>query len=190
MSLSQTSKWQVQFAANVIGSGGVIAHPTEAVWGLACHPGNESAVHNILKIKKRPIDKGLILVAGDAQYFSFLLNDLSEDLYERFIEPVSRPTTWLVPDPNDRVPSYIKGKFSSVALRVSQHPIVKELSRRVGSPLISTSANPAGKAPAMNLREARDYFRGQVDYLLPGHLGGYDSPSEIKDLVTGQVIRL
>lgn len=189
MALSLTSKWQVQFAANVINAGGVVAHPTEAVWGLACHPGNEEAVHQILNIKKRPIEKGLILVAGEAEFFSSILNDLPSDLVDRFLAPVSRPTTWLVPDEKDRVPSYIKGRFSSVALRVSSHPLVKELTHRVGAPLVSTSANPAGKEPAMNLHQARTYFWGQVDYLLPGHLGGYDKPSEIKDLLSGQVIR-
>jgi L-threonylcarbamoyladenylate synthase len=190
VSLSQTSKWQVQFAANIINSGGVIAHPTEAVWGLACHPGDERAVHKILEIKKRPIKKGLILVTGDARHFAHILNGLPEALLERFLSPVSRPTTWLVPDKMDRVPAHIKGEFSSVALRLTTHPLVVELTRRVGAPLISTSANPAGKSPAMNLREARDYFRGQLDYLLPGYLGGHDKPSEIKDLVSGQVIRL
>ena len=57
-------------------------------------------------------------------------------------------------------------------------------------PLVSTSANPSGKEPAKNLREARDYFRGKIDYLLQGPLGGYDKPSEIKDLVSGETIRV
>lgn len=190
MSGNQVSTWQVQFAANIISSGGVVAHPTEAVWGLACHPGSMTAVQKILAIKNRPVEKGLIMVSGDAEHFSFLLRDLSPSLRERFLAPVSRPTTWLVPDEKNRVPEYIKGRFSSVALRLSTHPIIGELSRRVGSPLVSTSANPAGKEPALNLREARDYFRGKVDYLLAGALGGYDKPSEIKDLVSGQVIRV
>lgn len=189
MSLSRLSEWQVQFAAKVINSGGVIAHPTEAVWGLACDPGNEAAVYKILQLKNRPVEKGLILVAGDAYYFEPLLSKLPLELKQRFLAPVSSPTTWLVPDEANCVPSYIKGSFSSVALRITNHPLVAGLSRRVGSPLVSTSANPAGKPPAMNLNEARDYFRGRVDFLLKGRLGGYEKPSEIRDLVSGQVIR-
>lgn len=190
MSLSRLSEWQVQFAANILKGGGVIAHPTEAVWGLACHPDNKQAVYKILDLKTRPVEKGLILVSGEACYFDALLKDLPEALQRKFLAPVTRPTTWLVPDEANRVPSYIKGRFSSVALRLSTHPLIVELSRRVGAPLVSTSANPSGKHPAMNLREARDYFRGRVDYLLPGRLGGFDKPSEIRDLVSGESLRV
>ncbi len=189
MSLSRLSEWQVQFAAKLINSGGVVAHPTEAVWGLACHPGHENAVYKVLSLKNRPVEKGLILVAGDASYFEPLLKPLPLELKQRFLAPLSRPTTWLVPDEANCVPRYIKGKFSTVALRISHHPLVVELSHRTGSPLVSTSANPAGKPPAMSLNETRDYFRGRVDFLLRGRLGGYEKPSEIRDLVSGQVIR-
>ena len=56
------SNWQVQQAARVVRDGGVIAYPTEAVWGLGCDPWNEAAVDRLLALKERPVHKGLILV--------------------------------------------------------------------------------------------------------------------------------
>ena len=189
MSLSRVDKWQAQYAAYVLRAGGVIAHPTEAVWGLACDPNNQQAVSTILSLKKRPIEKGLILVSGQRIHFEAFLAGFPEALQSRFFSATERPTTWLVPDPQNRVPRYIKGRFNSVALRLSDHPIIGALSASLNSPLVSTAANPAGKTPALSLIQARGYFMGRIDYLLPGKLGGYTAPSEIRDLISGQVVR-
>lgn len=189
MALSKSSIWQVKYAAEVVRSGGLVAHPTEAVWGLACDPFNEQAVSRLLALKKRPVDKGVILVSGCIEHFYPLLNALPEELQRRFMLEAECPTTWLVPDIYNIVPPLIKGRFSSVALRLSRHPLTVALSQQLDSPLVSTSANPAGKPPAKDLRQARRYFYKGVDYLLGGKLGGYSKPSVIRDLVTGDALR-
>jgi L-threonylcarbamoyladenylate synthase len=189
VTLSKSSVWRVQYAAEVIRAGGLVAHPTEAVWGLACDPFNEQAVSSLLNLKKRPRDKGMILVSGCVEHFYPLLDALPPELQRRFMLEAECPTTWLVPDVYDIVPPLIKGRFSSVALRLSRHPLTVALSKRLDSPLVSTSANPAGKPPAKNLREVRRYFYQDVDYLLDGRLGGYSKPSVIRDLVSGDAVR-
>ena len=183
------SKWRTQYAAHVLRRQGVIAHPTEAVWGLACDRFSEQAVQRLLDLKGRPKEKGLILISSEREHFSSLLAPLSSELQQRFTVPQSRPTTWIVPDLERQIPSWIRGQHQGVAIRVSQHPIVRLLTDAFHGPIISTSANPAGKAPAMSLMDIRNYFAGRLDYVVDGKLGGADRPSRIIDLQTGKILR-
>lgn len=181
------SNWQIQQAALVVRNGGVIAYPTEAVWGLGCDPWHAEAVERLLALKDRPMHKGLILVAGDIEQFDFLLEDLPEIWLARLAGSWPGPNTWLVPHQN-RLPEWISGQHNSVALRVSDHPQVSALCRLTG-PLVSTSANPAGRPSARSRLRVEQYFPGQLDAVLGGALGGRKNPSLIRDLITGDVIR-
>jgi L-threonylcarbamoyladenylate synthase len=181
------SNWQIQQAALVVRNGGVIAYPTEAVWGLGCDPWNGDAVERLLALKDRPVHKGLILVAADIEQFDFLLEDLPEIWLARLSGSWPGPNTWLVPHQN-RLPEWISGQHSSVALRVSDHPQVRALCRHTG-PLVSTSANPAGRPSARSRLRIEQYFPGQLDRVLGGNLGGRKNPSLIRDLVSGDVVR-
>lgn len=182
-----TSNWQVQQTARVVHAGGVIAYPTEAVWGLGCDPWNELAVDRLLALKNRPLHKGLILVADEIEQFDFLLADLPDIWQERLAGSWPGPNTWLVPH-QGRLPEWVTGEHDSVALRVSAHPVVRALCRLSG-PLISTSANPAGRPAARSRLRVEQYFLGELDKVLGGALGGRKNPSLIRDLRTGDVIR-
>lgn len=182
-------RWQAQFATHILRQGGVIAHPTEAVWGLACDPFSEASVDYLLALKGRPVEKGLILVSSNIDHFASLFKPLSSDMKARFSVPEIRPTTWIVPDPMKITPDWVRGSHSGVAVRISSHPVIEELSRFFGGPIISTSANTTGKRPAMSVRDVRQYFKGNLDYILPGALGGASRPSQIIDLATGSILR-
>ena len=181
------SSWQVQRVARVVRQGGVIAYPTEAVWGLGCDPWNELAVERLLALKDRPVHKGLILVADNIRQFDFLFEDFPDTWVERMASTWPGPNTWLVPH-QDLLPEWVTGVHDTVALRVSDHPLVRDLCAQVG-PLISTSANPQGRPAARTRLRVEQYFRGQVDLVLGGALGGRKNPSLIRDLVTGDVVR-
>ncbi len=181
------SSWRVQQVARVVRNGGVIAYPTEAVWGLGCDPWNAEAVERLLALKDRPVDKGLILVADSIRQFDFLLEDFPERWLDRLASTWPGPNTWLVPHQN-RLPAWITGQHNSVALRVSGHPLVRDLCALTG-PLVSTSANPAGRLPARTRLRIQQYFPGQLDAVLGGALGGRKHPSVIRDLVSGKVVR-
>ncbi|SDI58366.1 L-threonylcarbamoyladenylate synthase [Pseudomonas panipatensis] len=181
------SSWRVRRMAKVVRDGGVIAYPTEAVWGLGCDPWNEDAVYRLLAIKARPVEKGLILVADNIRQFDFLLADLPQEWQDRLGGTWPGPNTWLVPHQN-RLPEWITGEHTSVALRVSAHPLVRELCALTG-PLVSTSANPAGRPAARTRLRIEQYFRGELDGVLGGALGGRRNPSLIRDLISGRVVR-
>ena len=168
--------------------GGVIACPTEAVWGLSCDPFDEVAVARLLNLKRRAVGKGLILVAAGESQLAWLLRGLPKPQRARLQLAWPGPTTWLVPHRN-AVPEWIHGDHDTVAVRVSAHPIVSALCRTWGGALVSTSANPTGSQPALQSFQVRRYFGEQLDYLVPGALGGANKPTVIKDLASDQIIR-
>lgn len=175
-------------AADHLLGGGVVAYPTEAVWGLGADPFNRHAVEHILTLKQRPVDKGVILVAASIDQIQFILEPLSEQQQATLAASWPGPRTWLVPH-GDRVPSWIHGRFDSVAVRVSAHPLVQALCRRVGGPIVSTSANPQGLKPARHGYRARQYFGRQVEYA-PGQVDLTANPSVIRDLLSGRIVRM
>jgi len=180
---------QLQLARSAILRGGVIAYPTEAVWGLGCDPWNLQAVTRILELKNRPMEKGLILVAASVEQIRFLLNPLSEELQLAALGYWPGPVTCLLPDVKRKVPDWVRGSHSSIAVRVSEHPVVKALCESAGTPLVSTSCNPAGQEPALDASQVRRYFGDQLDQIVPGDLGGNRKPSRIIDIVSGKQLR-
>ncbi|KQY54858.1 Sua5/YciO/YrdC/YwlC family protein [Lysobacter sp. Root494] len=171
--------------------GGVIAYPTEAVWGLGCDPFDEGAVLRLLAIKQREVAKGLILVAARRAQFDGLLDwsGLPPDRVAAADASWPGPNTWIVPA-TSRVPRWITGEHTGVAVRVSDHPLVIALCEHFGAPLVSTSANLAGEPPAFS-REALDpRLLAQVDGVAEGETGGLSAPTAIRDALTGSVLRL
>lgn len=176
-------------ATNTLHSGGVIAYPTEAVWGLGCDPYDEEAVHKILSLKEREVEKGLIIVASGMEQLSSLLTPLAQEKIDLLSETWPGPVTWLIPDEENLYPSWVKGQFSSVAVRVSAHPLVAALCEKFGKPIISTSANKAGEPEIRSRLRIDEVFSDKLDYILDGELGDSDQPSQIRDLVSGTSIR-
>ncbi|TBR41553.1 tRNA threonylcarbamoyladenosine biosynthesis protein RimN [Marinomonas agarivorans] len=175
--------------ADVLRNGGIIAYPTEAVWGLGCDPFNEEAVKKLLTLKSRPIEKGMILVAGTAQQLQPWCAELPDELAQKLLTPCQSPTTWLVEDEHI-APTWIRGKFTSTAIRLSQHEGVQALCQAFGGVIVSTSANPSEQEPARTLPEVQAYFSEQIDGIFLGELGAATQPSQIKNLRDDSLIRL
>lgn len=183
---------QISIAARVIRQGGVIAYPTEAVWGLGCDPWNPRAVDHLLQIKERPLHKGVILLAANFMQAEPLLKHLSQQQIALLKSTWPGPVTWLIPNngpQNRRVPDWICGQHPAFALRVTNHPIAAALANAVGKPIVSTSCNPSTQDPARNIQQVRKYFPTELDMILSGPLGGNKNPSEIRDLLTGKIVR-
>ncbi len=169
-------------------AGELLAYPTEAVWGLGCDPWNQEAVWRLLALKRRPVHKGLILVAGNWATMNPLIHHLSADQRTVLIQSWPGAVTWLIPTP-PHVPWWITGGRDTVAVRLSAHPLIRQFSERVGLPLVSTSANRSGGRPARHEFQVRHWFGRQVPIILGGALGGARQPSTIRDLRSGQTLR-
>lgn len=183
------SWWHIKLAVSVLRGEGVLAYPTEAVWGLGCDPHSEAAFERLLALKARPLHKGVILVAANLAQVEHLLVPLSADLQAEARAAWPGPVTCILPDPLLQVPAWIRGRHGGVAVRVSAHPGVQALCEAFGGPIVSTSCNPAGHAPAKKIWQVHRYFGENLDGLLPGQLGGLRRPTRIIDLQTQRVLR-
>lgn len=175
-------------AAQKLHDGDVIAYPTEAVFGLGCDPLNHEAVVRLLELKGRPESAGLILIADEFSRFGdFVALDDPAPL-ERALKSWPGPVTWLFPR-SVAVPGWISGNHDSVALRVTDHPVCRQLCSAYGGAIVSTSANRSGEEPAGNAAEVERSFGLGIAGIVEGALGGLERPSEIRDARTGEVMR-
>lgn len=181
------SPLHLRCAVQALRTGQVIAYPTEAVWGLGCDPFDERAVRRLLALKQRSEAKGLIIIAADTGQILPWLRALTTEQQQTVLATWPGPYTWVVPAPE--APAWLRGRHASLALRVSAHPGVQALCRAWGGPLVSTSANLSGRPPARDTLELRRQFGDGLGYILPGRLGGDPKPTEIRDAVTGIVLR-
>ena len=142
----------------------------------------------LLELKRRPVAKGLILVASVQSQLDFLLDGLSPQQRQTLAGSWPGPATWLLPHCG-LVPRWICGQYDTVAVRVSAHPVLSALCSAWGSPLVSTSANRAGARPALEAFQVRRYFGNALDCLLPGRVGDATRPTTIRDLASGRIVR-
>ncbi|WP_372860883.1 L-threonylcarbamoyladenylate synthase [Spongiibacter sp.] len=186
--MTSVLSYRLRRAADLLRAGAVLAHPTEAVWGLACLPGDAAAVARICELKQRDPGKGLLLVADSVERLAPLLAALPPARRDALLASWPGPVSWVIPD-TEFAPDWVRGRHPSVAVRVSDHPLTAQLCRAVGSCLVSTSANPAGREPARSQYQAQRYFGAAVNYYLPGRLGGRTQPSRICDALSGDILR-
>ena len=184
------SNSNINKAVTVLQQGGVIAYPTEAVFGLGCDPQQRESIQKLLDIKQREKEKGLILIASDvSQIMPYIdISKLSDAMWNEVQSSWPGPVTWLIPA-NKNVSEMIRGKHESVAVRVTAHPLVKKLCTAFAKAIISTSANRSHQPPGRTADEVRNIFADQLDYVLDGELGKLNKPTEIRDAVSGNIIR-
>jgi len=168
----------------VLHRGGVIAYATEYCFGLGCDPLNRNAVARLLRIKRRSVQKGLILIAADTDQ----LKKYVEHIPENALATWPGPFTWLL-TPRATVPKWITGRHNRLAVRVTAHPEAADLCRAFGSAIVSTSANRAGAKPTRDYRTTVHRFKGELDYILPGRVGSAPAPTPIRDAASGALIR-
>ncbi len=182
-------RWlQVRKAVRVIKHGGIAAYPTESVYGLGCDPKNGSAVHRLLWLKQRSVDKGLILIASSVQQLKPYLAEFGEEYMERALATWPGPTTWIVPA-SERTPQWLRGEHKTIAVRVTSHPLASKLCQQFKGPIVSTSANRTSEPVIKQAEGVSQVFGDNVDYILEGETGDLERPTEIRDVMTNEVIR-
>jgi len=174
--------------ADRICAGGVVAYPTEAVFGIGCRPADAAACERVLEIKGRESAKGLILVTDDLARVAFWLEPIPAQLQARAEATWPGPHTWLWPA-RSSCPPWLRGSHTRLAVRVSADPNVRALCAAVGSALVSTSANRSGEAPCRDAACVMNVFPSELDAILDRPCGGLGRPSTIRDVVSGEWVR-
>jgi L-threonylcarbamoyladenylate synthase len=178
----------IKQAVELLRKGGVIAYPTETVYGLGCDPENEAAVTRLLELKQRTPDKGLILIGASSDQFKQYISPDTFKKYPHVIASWPGPNTWLVPCKSS-TPYWLCGQFDTLAVRVIDHPVATPLCKQFDGPIVSTSANIAGQNPAMDAEAVREQFPSELDLILEGETGKTGVASTIRDARTQQQIR-
>ncbi|MFQ3175881.1 MAG: L-threonylcarbamoyladenylate synthase [Psychromonas sp.] len=179
-------------ALEILKSQGVIAYPTESVFGLGCDPDCEAAIQKILLLKQRPAHKGLILIAANIRqlekYADFSL--LTDAQLAEIKKTWPGPTTWIVPS-QKTLSKLISGDFKSVAVRVTAHPIVRQICLAFDKPIISTSANLSGLEAALNSQQVNNMFKKDplLNLVVDAPVSGLSTPTAIYDALTGKRLR-
>ena len=184
----RTSAWPLRRAVEAVQDGGVIAYPTEAVFGLGCDPLEADAVERILAIKQRDAAKGLILIASRLSQLQPFMAALPTAALDKLEASWPGPHTWVVPAAS-YVPAWLTGGRSTLAVRVTAHPVAAALCEACGMALVSTSANRSGQAPARSAIMVRTQLGDVVDCIVPGRVGNLSKPTEIREALTGKILR-
>jgi L-threonylcarbamoyladenylate synthase len=175
---------ELQRAARILKRGGIVAYATEHCFGFGCDPFNRNAVLRLLRLKRRPVRKGLIVLAADTGQLAPYLVDIPAQVAASW----PGPHTWLL-RPRPGAPGWIAGRHAKIAVRVTAHAQAAALCQAAGMAIVSTSANRAGESPARTDREVIRRFGKLVDYVLRGSVGAARKPTPIRDAVTGTLVR-
>ncbi|MEX1828117.1 L-threonylcarbamoyladenylate synthase [Luteibacter sp. CQ10] len=177
-------------AAALLRAGGVLAYPTEAVYGLGCDPHDQAAFARLFALKERPATQGVLLIAADFEQVQPYIDlaAVPDAVLAQARASWPGPNTWVFPR-SARVPDWVAGAHAGIALRVTAHEPAALLCRAFGAPLVSTSANPHGEPPARDVATLERYFGDRLDGAMDAPLGGLDRPTVIRDALSGAIIR-
>jgi L-threonylcarbamoyladenylate synthase len=170
-----------------VAQGGLIAYATASCYGMGCDPMNPRAIARLLRLKRRPKQKGLILIADEFERLVPFVQPLDREARNRLTVKWPGPHTWLVAA-SRRTTHWVRGAHSKVAVRIDAHPDAREVCRLLGIAVVSTSLNRAGRKAIRGFREARRQFGASV-LVLPGKIGAAQAPSTIQDFDTGRMLR-
>ncbi len=180
--------WHIREAVRRLEEGGIIAYPTETLYGLGCDPLNGAAVLRLINLKQRDIEQGLILVASHFEQLEPYLCAVSAATRTRVTRARKAPVTWVLPC-HGGVPVWLRGKHHSLAVRITTHPVCKALCDRWGGPLVSSSANIHNRPAALTPLAVRKAFDDRLDYILHSTQAGTNQPSQIRDALNNDILR-
>lgn len=169
-------------AAEILRRGGLVAVPTETVYGLAGNGLDEEAVRQIYEVKGRPEVKPLALMvpdAGEIEYYCLEVPEAAKALAEKFwpgpLSIVLKAKTGIVPD-------IVRAGGETVSLRCPDHPMTLEALRLAALPFAAPSANPSGSPSPKTAEEVLGYFSGKIDAVIDGGPCGIGRESTILDM--------
>jgi L-threonylcarbamoyladenylate synthase len=157
---------EIEKGINILQKGGVIAFPTDTVYGLGADAFNAVAVERIYQIKNRPKHRQLPLLIADIEQLAVLADPIPEiaQLLARRFWPGG--LTLVLPK-KDSMPAYLAPELT-IAVRIPDHPVCMALVQRLGNPIIGTSANISGQPAALTAQEVGQQLGERIDFIING----------------------
>lgn len=187
--MTESATSELLAAADALERGGVIAYPTEAVFGLGCNPHNNLALQRIINIKGRDAHKGFIVIASQQSQLQAFVATPDARQQEQLDEHWPGPVTFVMPASKMFRNSLLSGYRDTLAVRVSTHPVVVKLCNLYKGAIVSTSANKSGETALRNAESVRASIGAELDVVVDAAVGALDSPTRIIDLLSGERLR-
>jgi L-threonylcarbamoyladenylate synthase len=179
----------VEEAVKVLRHSGVVAFPTETYYGLAVDPTDALALARLFALKQRPESNPLLLLIDQLDQLMEVVSEIPKE-YRRLIEMFwPGPLTLIFPARPELSP-LVTGGTGTVGVRISPHPVARELVRRVGRPVTATSANLSGRAPAASVAEVIAQFGEKIDWTIDGGPASGGLCSTVCTLERGKLVVL
>lgn len=154
----------IKNAVETMKKGGIILYPTDTIWGIGCDATNEKAVSRIYEIKKRAENKAMLVLIDEMDKIERYVDDVPEMAYT--LNEVSEKPITIIYDNARNLAKNLLGENDSVGIRVSREIFSKQLCAKFGKPIVSTSANISGEAPAPTFNAISDEIKQSVDYIV------------------------
>lgn len=176
---------QIEKGITILHQGGIVAYPTDTVYGLGVSMTSRRAVERIYRVKQRPPDMALPLLVADISQIEALAETVSEvarELIRRFLPGA---LTIVLPA-SPAVPDIITAGGKTVAVRIPAHPVPLALIKGIGTPLVGTSANISGRPDPLTAVEVHEQLGNEVDLIIDD---GEPCPGMVSTIVdaTGEV---
>ncbi|MBN1498603.1 MAG: threonylcarbamoyl-AMP synthase [Spirochaetes bacterium] len=154
-------------AAELIKKGGLVAFPTETVYGLGADALNPAAVAKIFEAKKRPFFDPLICHISDIEMLKKITDGITQQALDLIGKFWPGPLTLVLPKA-ECVPALVTSGLPTVAVRMPDHPVALELIKHSGTPIAAPSANPFGYLSPTTAEHVRKALSGEIDYIIDG----------------------
>ena len=154
---------EITNAVKILKNGGIILYPTDTIWGVGCDANNKKAVQKIYNLKKRMKRKALIILIAEYANLYKLMRQVPPNAYNEMHN--EKPTTVIFDDVIN-IAKEISAKDKSTAIRLVKDHFCKELIFKLGSPLVSTSANISGENNPKIFSEINTELIENVDYVV------------------------
>lgn len=178
----------LQEAAQLLSDGGLVAFPTETVYGLGADARNEEAVARIFEAKGRPKSHPLIMHLAHVSWFSQVVDPVTPELQALVDRFWPGPLTLIVPR-NSEVPYWVTGGLETVGLRIPDHPVAQKLLEMFDGPVAAPSANRFGRVSPTCAEHVLEELEGRVDAVVDGGSSPVGLESTILDC-TGEKFRI
>ena len=154
----------VKRAVQVMRDGGIILYPTDTIWGIGCDASDSAAVRRIFELKRRSDSKSMLsLIDSDAK-LDYYVPDIPDVAYD-LMDLSEKPLTIIYDGVRHLAPELV-AQDGSAGIRVTREAFSRELCRRLGGAVVSTSANVSGEPSPANFSEISDEIRKGVDYIV------------------------
>jgi L-threonylcarbamoyladenylate synthase len=183
--LPENIQEQIKKGAEIIKGGGVIAFPTDTVYGLGAGAYIESAVERIFQVKQRPPEMALPVLLADISQVHEVARFIPPYAW-RLMEHFSPGGLTLVVYRTDVIKDIITGGGDTVAIRIPDHPVAQALIKNSGMPIIGTSANVSGQPAVLTAEDVRKQLGDRVDLIIDGGPAPSGKESTVVD-VTGEI---